>query len=299
MSINNNLTIADIITKTVPFFAGKGIASPRLEADLLLAYILDVPRVKLYSEWDRPLTPQEIQRYRDIIVKRVQGQPLAYLTGKKSFLSWDFIVSPSVLIPRPETEILVEAACDLYKNRPGTIRAVDVGTGSGAIVIALAKLLPGSTWYATDISSAAIDVAAENAHRLGVESRITFLKGDLLEPILSDINLNNTQPEFDMLVANLPYIPTEQIAQLQIEVRHEPLLALDGGNDGLNVYRCLFPQAAKVISADGCLILEHGDGQRPGLEIIAAENGFQSKSLTDLAGKDRVLICRPETAAHA
>jgi release factor glutamine methyltransferase len=297
MSINNNLTIADIIAKTVPFLAEKGINGPRLEADLLLAHILDLSRVKLYSEWDRPLTPSEIQGYREIIIKRVQGAPLAYLTGKKSFLSWDFVVSPAVLIPRPETEILVEAACDLFRNRQETtIRGIDIGTGSGAIVIALAKLLPASNWFATDISNEAISVAIENARRLGVDSRITFLAGDLLAPILANVSLH---AEFDLIVANPPYIPSAEIAELQKEVRQEPVTALDGGGDGLEIYRRMIPQVMEVISPDGVLIMEHGDEQQIRLKTIAGENGLRCESLKDLAGKDRVLICRPSTAAHA
>lgn len=296
MSINNSLTIAEIIAKTVPFFAERGIPNPRLEADLLLAYILDLPRVKLYSQWDRPLTPSEIKQYREIIVKRVQGSPIAYLTGKKSFLSWDFIVTPAVLIPRPETEVLVEAAYDLMKSRLDTIRGIDVCTGSGAVVIALAKLLPNSVWYATDISSEAINVAVENARRLGVDSRITFLTGDLLKPIMLDTNIKT---DFDLIVANPPYIPTNEIDNLQAEVRQEPLLALDGGNDGLDVYRQLVPQAAEVISEAGFLILEHGDEQRVQLENLADKNGFGSKSLLDLAGKERVSICHLNRANHA
>jgi release factor glutamine methyltransferase len=294
MSINK-LTIADIIGKTIPFFAEKGIPNPRLEADLLLAYILDLPRVKLYSQWDRPLESTEVQRYREIIVKRVQGLPLAYLTGKKSFLSWDFIVNPVVLIPRPETEILVEAACDLLKSR-SAIRGIDVGTGSGAIVIALAKLLPTSVWYATDISTEALNVAAENARRLGVDSRITFLVGDLLEPILTQAP---SISKFDLIVANPPYIPTAEINNLQTEVRQEPLVALDGGSDGLALYRRLIPQVVEAISSDGYLIMEHGDDQRIQLETLAKAEGFTSQSLLDLAGRDRVLICYPITTANA
>jgi release factor glutamine methyltransferase len=294
MSINK-LTIADIIGKTVPFFAEKGIPNPRLEADLLLAYILDLPRVKLYSQWDRPLESAEVQRYREIIVKRVQGSPLAYLTGQKSFLSWDFLVNSSVLIPRPETENLVEAACDRLKNR-SEIWGIDIGTGSGAIAIALAKLLPGSTWYATDISAEALKVATENARRLGVDSRVTFLAGDLLEPLLK---LSSSIPKFDMIVSNPPYIPSAEINNLQAEVRQEPLLALDGGSDGLAIYRRLIPQVTEVIAADGFLIMEHGADQRVQLEALAMANGFTSQSLLDLAGRERVLICRPNTNAYA
>jgi release factor glutamine methyltransferase len=287
---NNNLTIGEIILKTAPFFAEKGIPSPRLEADLLLAHILNLPRVQLYSEWDRPLEPGEIQKYREIIVKRVQGEPLAYLTGKKSFLSWDLTVTPDVLIPRPETEILVEAACDLFKERQAPIHGIDVGTGSGAIVISLTKLLNQSQWIALDISDKALKIASENAQALGVDTRITFMQGDLLEPLLNDVAFGT---KIDLIVSNPPYIPSEEIAKLQIEVRREPRLALDGGIDGLDIYRRLFPQVKKILSADGYFIFEHGDGQQDLLEAVALENGFSSVSIKDLAGSERVLICRP------
>ncbi len=290
MSTNNNLTIGEIISKTTPFFAEKGIPGPRLEADLLLAHILNLPRVQLYSQWDRPLNPGEIQKYREIIVKRVGGQPLAYLTGKKSFLSWDLTVTPDVLIPRPETEILVEAAYDLFKERQIQICGIDIGTGSGAIVIALAKLLNQSQWLAVDVSEKALKIASENAQVLGVDTRITFLNGDLLDPILNDVT---SGAKFDLVVSNPPYIPSDEIAKLQIEVRQEPRLALDGGIDGLDIYRRLFPQVKKILSADGAFIFEHGDGQGSALETLALENGFSSESLKDLAGRERVLICRP------
>lgn len=284
MSISN-LTIGSIITKTVPFLKEKGLPNPRLEADLLLAGVLKLPRVKLYSEWDRPLEPAEVQQYREIIVKRVQGWPLAYLTGKKSFLSWEFDITPAVLIPRPETELLVETVVEAVRERQG-ITGVDVGTGSGVIAIALAKLLPGSTWYASDLAPDALAVAEANAVQLGVDQQIRFIAGDLLEPVL-DLGIS-----FDIIVSNPPYIPSATISSLQPEVRREPLLALDGGPDGLEVYRRLLPQAWKLLTADGIIAVEHGFDQRVFLEELFKETGFHSQSITDLAGLDRVIIGR-------
>ncbi|MGE5607403.1 MAG: peptide chain release factor N(5)-glutamine methyltransferase [Bacteroidota bacterium] len=289
MSINN-LTIGSIITKTVPFFKERGLPNPRLEADLLLAAVLKLPRVKLYSEWDRPLEPAEIQQYREVIVKRVQGWPLAYLTGRKSFLSWEFQINPAVLIPRPETELLVEAVVEAVKGRM-EITGVDVGTGSGIIVISLAKLLPGSSWYATDISPGALDVAEANAVQLGVEQQIRFLNGDLLEPAAG------SGVEFDLIVSNPPYIPSAEIGSLQPEVRQEPLLALDGGPDGLDLYRKLLPQARKLLKADGIIAVEHGFDQRKSLEDLFRDAGFVTESKADLAGWDRVMIGRKNTNA--
>ena len=286
----NNLTIGSIITKTVPFFKERGLPNPRLEADLLLAGVLKLPRVKLYSEWDRPLEPAEIQQYREVIVKRVQGWPLAYLTGRKSFLSWEFQVNPAVLIPRPETELLVEAVVEAVKGHT-EITGVDVGTGSGIIAISLAKLLHGSSWYAIDISPEALGVAEANAVQLGVEQQIRFLKGDLLEPVAG------SGVSFDLIVSNPPYIPSAEIGSLQPEVRQEPLLALDGGPDGLDLYRKLLPQARKLLKDDGIIAVEHGFDQRKLLEDLFRDAGFVTESKADLAGWDRVMIGRKNNNA--
>lgn len=284
----NNLTVGSIIAKTVPFFKERALPNPRLEADLLLAGVLKLPRVKLYSDWDRPLEPGEIQQYREAIVKRVQGWPLAYLTGKKSFLSWDFDVTPAVLIPRPETEILVETVVDLVKGRQD-LCGVDVGTGSGIIAITLAKLLPGSKWYAIDLSPEALAVAEANAAQLGVDQQICFLKGDLLGPLMA------SGESYDMVVSNPPYVPSATIETLQPEVRREPSVALDGGPDGLDIYRKLLPQAKELLTDDGICAVEHGWDQRDALENLFKDSGFISKSISDLAGLDRIIIGHKNT----
>lgn len=275
-------TVRDILGKTIPYLSEKGMESPRLEADLMLAWVLGIPRIKLYSDPDRPLNSAELQCYREIIVKRVQGWPLAYLTGEKAFLSWDFRVTPAVLIPRPETELLVEKVVDLLKGRPG-IRGIDVGTGSGAIGVTLAKLLPGSEWWAVDISNDALEVAGDNAIRLGVAERIRFMLGDLLEPVMD-------QGKFDVIVSNPPYVPRDVIHSLQPEVKREPVSALDGGLDGLDIYRRLIPQTSGMLVKNGILAMEHGSDQRMPLEAILGDSGFEYQAFTDLAGLDRILI---------
>ncbi len=276
-------TIGTIIQKTVPYLAGKGIPNPRLEADLMLMAVLDLPRVKLYSDWDRPLEPAEVQAYREIILRRVQGYPLAYLSGKKAFLSWDFEVNPAVLIPRPETELLVEAVVDRFRSA-GEPVGIDVGTGSGVIAVALAKLLSGSRWTALDISDDALAVAERNAARLEVADRIRFCRSDLLEAILAEGTV------VDVIVSNPPYIPRDEIAVLQPEVRKEPLLALDGGVDGLEVYRRLIPQAARCLKSGGVLALEHGFGQQEAVGRICEEHGFVWEGRADLSGIDRIVM---------
>jgi release factor glutamine methyltransferase len=285
MSINNNLTIAGIVAKTIPYFKEKGLANPRLEADLLLAAVLNLPRVKLYADWERPLEAGEIARYRAMIAKRVQGWPLAYLTGKKSFLSWDFVVTPAVLIPRPETEELVEAVVAAVSGRKNLL-GVDIGTGSGVIVVALAKLLPDSQWYAVDVAEDALAVARLNAQKLGVAARISFVRGDLLQPLL------NISERFDLIVSNPPYIPSSEIAGLQPEVRREPVLALDGGPDGLDLYRRMLPQMDQLLAGQGLIALEHGYQQRAPLEQLFQAAGYTTDSLHDLAGWERILFAR-------
>jgi release factor glutamine methyltransferase len=285
MSISNNLTIAGILAKTIPYFKAKGITNPRLEADLLLAAVLDLPRVKLYADWERPLEGPEIARYREMVAKRVQGWPLAYLTGKKSFLSWDFVVTPAVLIPRPETEELVEAVVTAASGREN-LKGVDIGTGSGAIVVALAKLLPDSHWCAVDLAEDVLAVARLNAQNLDVADRIRFIQGDLLQPLL------NSSERFDLIVSNPPYIPSPEIAGLQPEVRREPVLALDGGPDGLELYRRMLPQMDQLLAKQGLIALEHGYQQREPLEQLFQAVGYSTNSLQDLAGWERILLAR-------
>ncbi len=285
MSINNNLTIGEILAKTIPYLAEKELSNPRLEADLMLAYVLDMPRVKIYSEWDRPLNAAEVQSYREILRQRVQGIPLAYLTGSKAFLSWEFKMTPAVLIPRPDTEILIETVVAALKDR-GPVNGADIGTGSGIIAITLAKLLPESRWVAVDVSEAALAVAQANAVQLGVSDRIEFCQGDLVEPLV------NRQIQLDAIVSNPPYIPTSELTRLQTEVQNEPRLALDGGPDGLAVYRRLLPAALPLLKADGIVAVEHGFDQRLAITAIMAGLGMAVTSCPDLAGNDRVTVGR-------
>ncbi|HHY36301.1 MAG TPA: peptide chain release factor N(5)-glutamine methyltransferase, partial [Firmicutes bacterium] len=237
--------------------------NPRLDAEVLLRYLLGISRTELYRDLDEDLPALVLSRYRELLARRAAGEPLQYLTGEREFMGLDFRVTPAVLIPRPETEIVVETALELArqelspaKDKPLTL--VDLGTGSGAIAVSLARFLPGARVYGVDISGAALAVAWENARRHGVADRITLCCGDFLTP-LAAVGLFS---RVDLLVSNPPYIPRGDLDNLPREVRvFEPRRALDGGEDGLEFYRRLAAGAPAFLRPGGWLVLEVGQGQ--------------------------------------
>jgi release factor glutamine methyltransferase len=221
-----------------------------LETEVLLMHVLKIDRVKLYIDIDNELSSQHYEQFTTLIQRRLIGEPSAYITGNREFYGLDFHVNLDVLIPRPETELLVEKAVDLAKNRSyKTI--VDVGTGSGAVAVCLALNLPEAVIYATDISAKALDVASGNCRKHNVESRITLLKGNLLEPLPEPI---------DMIVANLPYIPNTDMRQVNT-AGYEPENALNGGTDGLEYIIAIVGQSVSKLLRGGSILLEVGQGQ--------------------------------------
>ena len=266
-----------------------GVESPRLDAECLLASLLGRDRLHLYAAAEERMPPPVFEVYRALLGRRQAREPLAYLTRTKEFWSLSFAVTPAVLIPRPETETLVETAV----ARLGELQApviADIGTGSGAIAVAVAKALPDSRLYATEISSRALDVARENAARHGVLERITFVHGDLVEPLLC-LGLAH---HCDLMVSNPPYVATRELAGLPAEVRYEPLEALDGGSDGLDVHRRLINGASTLLRPGGWLALEMAPGQGPSLSRLLQEQGaFGDIEVTpDLSGRERVIVAR-------
>jgi release factor glutamine methyltransferase len=254
-----------------------------LDAQLLLTQFLGIDRAALIAHPERPLTPEQSATYRDLVQRRAAGIPLPYLIGRRAFYDLDLIVTPEVLIPRPETEHLVEAALAWAGGRRG-LWVVDVGTGSGAIAVALAKHLPDAHVWALDISAAALDVARQNAARYGMLERIEFVSGDLLAPLLS------RGQQADLIAANLPYISSDELDTLAV-TRHEPRLALDGGPDGLDLIRRLLDQAPGVLGAGGLLLLEIGAGQGEQVRALAEATfpGAQVQITPDYAGHERVV----------
>ncbi|MEK7863429.1 MAG: peptide chain release factor N(5)-glutamine methyltransferase, partial [Chloroflexota bacterium] len=228
-----------LIEWTSVHFAKRGVDSPRLDAEVLLAHALDTTRVALYTAFDKPVSAAELVRYRELVRRRANREPLAYLVGHREFWSLSIAVDPSVLIPRPATETLVEAALKLARAA-GAARLGDVATGSGAIVAALAKELSDARFVASDSCAAALAVAKKNLDALGLSARVDLVHGDLLEPMVP-------HAPFDLLVANPPYVPSAEIPTLEPEVWAEPKIALDGGADGLDVLRRLIPGSKNLL----------------------------------------------------
>ncbi|MDD2620336.1 MAG: peptide chain release factor N(5)-glutamine methyltransferase, partial [Syntrophomonadaceae bacterium] len=253
--------IQELLEWTTRFFTDKGIEKPRLEAEVLLARVLESDRVFLYAHYDRPVNSLERQAFRHFIQRRIKGEPAAYIVGHKEFMSLDFKVSPAVLIPRPETELLVEQVIELAAGKNG-MRICDVGTGSGAIAVSLAVYCPHAQIYASDISSAALETARENAARHQVE--VKFVQGDLLS------SLQEEEP-FDIIAANLPYISESELQALDPGVKdYEPVGALLASGDGLDIYRRLLPQAMQCLKSDGYLIFEIAPRQSArALELVS------------------------------
>jgi release factor glutamine methyltransferase len=253
------------------------------DARVLLMHVLDVSHAALIAHPERALAPARAAAYRALVERRAAGEPVAYLTGTRAFYGRAFAVTPSVLIPRPETEHLVDAALAWAHGRHG-LRIVDVGTGSGIIAVTLAAHLPGAQVWAVDVSAEALHTAQNNARRHGVFERIAFKAGDLLEPLAA------ARQRADLIAANLPYIPSDELDGLAV-VRHEPRGALDGGPDGLASIRRLLSQAPGVLASPGLLLLEIAADQGAPVKALAqgAFPGAQIAILPDYAGHDRIV----------
>ncbi|MCA9524276.1 MAG: peptide chain release factor N(5)-glutamine methyltransferase [Myxococcales bacterium] len=278
-------TIRDVLEWTRGHFGQKGIESARLDAELLLAHTLRKDRVQLYIDYDKPLHDDELTRYRELVKRRAQRTPVAYLTGERDFWSLSFRVDPRVLIPRPETEVLIEVALERVDRRQTpTMRVLDVGTGSGILATVLAKEL-GASVVAVDISADALEVARQNAERHGVAERIELRQGSLVP---------TDGGPFDLIVSNPPYIPRADLATLMPEVsRFEPTLALDGGDDGLELIGALIVGAAQRLSVDGLLIFEFGGREQvPAIEaLVATTVGLELLEIRkDYAGEPRIAV---------
>lgn len=280
-------TIERILKATQDYFAGRGITSARLDSELLLVEVLKIKRIQLYTSYDRPLTDPERDAYRALVKRRAGHEPVAYILGSREFYGRPFAVNRDVLIPRPETEHLIDAILKHVKERElAGPRIIDVGTGSGAIAVTLAKELPNAVVTACDVSAKALDVARGNAK--SNDASVTFLESDLL---------NGTTGPFDIIAANLPYIGTTERASLAPDVRdHEPSLALFSGADGLDAIKRLVASAPAITSRGGFIALEIGAAQGAAVKALLSDAGWVNvKVEADLAGHARVVTAeRPQ-----
>jgi len=286
-------TIRRILEWTTGFFTRKEVNMPRLSAELLLAHVLNVPRIKLYTDFDRTLADKDLATFRALVQRAAEQEPIAYLTGKAHFFNLEFEVTRDVLIPRPDTETLVENVLQLARNQPGMTapRVLDLCTGSGCIAAAIGYHLKNAVVVATELSPAAVVVARRNIERLGLTGRVTVEQGDLFEPLR---HLVDAQP-FQLVVANPPYIPTGQLDALDRSVRdYEPLAALDGGLDGLGLHRRILAEAPARLVPGGRVYLEIAFDQGAlAREVAAGYPEFEDvRMLKDSAGRERVLTGR-------
>lgn len=285
MTMKNEVwTIGSIIKWTEQYFKDKGVDSPRLDAEVLLSHVLEKERIYLYIHFDEPLEAVELAAFRDMVKKRVQRIPVAYIVGAREFMGLTFSVSPAVLIPRPDTEILVEAVIERLKDK-AQIKFVDIGTGSGAIVLSLLHYLPLACAAAVDISQDALAVAGKNAETLLVKDRVDFYMGDVYAPLPAE--------KFDAIISNPPYIPNADIAKLEPEVKEfEPYGALAGGLDGLDFYRRLIADGSDRLNDGGFMAFEVGINQAQAVVALAESVPTleQTQILKDYTGIDRVVI---------
>ncbi len=266
-----------------------GIATARLDAEVLLRHVLGMEQTDFYLSMDEAMDGTDEREFHKLLSRRAGREPVAYITGHKEFWSLDFIVTPQVLIPRPETELLVELALKLSMPIAATSRRkiLDLGTGSGAIAVSLAKDLPQARVCAADISAGAIEVARLNARRHGVEERMDFFSGDLFEPVTEE------REGYDLIVANPPYIRSGDLAGLAPEIREwEPATALEGGADGLLYYRRIIAAAGDYLKSGGSILLELGDAMGEAVaRLFADAGGFEPAQVyRDYAGQERVIV---------
>ena len=287
MTDEQTWTIGRLLNWTTDFLRDKGADSPRLDAEVLLAHARGCQRIELYTAFEEVAADQLRESFRDLVSRRAAGTPVAYLVGHREFFSMPFQVTPDVLIPRPETELIVVRALDLAKSSPkgAALRIADVGTGSGILAVCCAKHLPDSTVMAIDVSPAALAVASKNAEQHGVTEQVQFVESNLFDAASSD-------DPFDIIVSNPPYVASHEMDQLDASVRdHEPHLALDGGEQGTEVIARLIPQAAAQLLPGGWLLMEVGAYNADKVEQLVNDCPDLSLQVTipDLAGHPRVV----------
>ena len=286
-------TVERLLGWTRQFFERRKIDSPRLSSELLLAHVLGAARIKLYTDHQKILSDEQLKALRDLVARAGNEEPIAYLTGRAHFFNLEFIVTPAVLIPRPDSETLVEQTMRLFRDTLGleAPRVLDLCTGSGCIAIAIAKHNAAAQVTATDVSDAALAVAERNIELNAIADRVTLYRGDLYDALAA---LPDPTP-FDVIVANPPYIARAQLAGLPRNVKdYEPMLALDGGEDGLDFHRRILDGAQRWLRPGGQLLMEIAfDQEAASQALLAGDEGWTgAKVLRDYAGQPRVLTAQ-------
>ena len=286
-------TIMKILNWTKQYFTDKGVENPRLDAEVLLCAVLKCERITLYVDFERPLSETELAQFKQYVVRRANHEPLAYILGEKAFMRNMFKVTSDTLVPRPETELLVESIVMAAEAVGGDVKILDIGTGSGAIIVSLLDYLPQAKGVGVDISVGALTIAKENAVAIGVAERAGLLRSDVYSALPLD-------KKFDIIVSNPPYIPAADIAGLAKDVQNEPIGALDGGEDGLDFYRRITKEAPLHMVEDGLLAFEIGIYQGEAVAEMCKAAGFGAVAIRkDYAGIERMVFAAKEGGKYA
>lgn len=280
------MNIKKVLINAVDYLKKHNIPNSRLEAEVLLAHVLHIERIQLYVKYDLPLKKNELEKYRELIVKRAKRTPTAYLTGVKEFMSLDFTVNNKVLIPRPETEILVEKVIEYCQEQEmDSPNIVDIGTGSGVIAVSLGYNIKNARVFGIDISSEALKIACRNISKFDLGDRVKVTRGNLLQPLIK-LDKDNV----DIVISNPPYISSQKMKELMPEVQREPDLALAAGADGLKFYREIIPQSARVLKAGGILALEIGYAQGDAVKKLFDSSWQNVRVEKDYSDHDRMVF---------
>jgi release factor glutamine methyltransferase len=291
-------TIQKLLNWITEHLTSKGIDSPRLSAELLVSSILKMKRIELYMQFDKLVGKEQLDQLHDLVKRAGQNEPIAYLTGKTEFYSLELEVSRDCLIPRPETELLVQRAIEFLRTRSGRQFVCDLCTGSGCVAIAIARNYPQTHIIATDICDAALNMAARNVEKHQLKERIKLLCGDLFDPIMPQLDTN----KFDLIVCNPPYVSTAEFEKLGKNIKdYEPKVALFAGADGLDIYRRIIERADVFLKPDAALVLEIGYSQGPAVRELLEQTGCFTKITIekDFHNNDRIVIAKKQNATNS
>ena len=284
-------TIQKLLNWVTDYFTGKGVDAPRLSAELLLSHVLGMKRIELYTQFDKPVARPQLDELHGLVKRAGEHEPVAYLIGKTEFYSLEVNITGDCMIPRPETELLVQRAIEFLRTRDGTQFVCDLCTGSGCVAVAIAKNVPDARLIATDISAAALDVAAQNVDRHALTERITLLQGDLFEPLVQPLDVE----QFDLIVCNPPYVSAAEYETLDTNVKdYEPKIALFAGEDGLDIYRRIIEKADQFLKPEAVLMLEIGYAQGSAVsELLEQAGAFVEITIEkDTHDNDRIVTTK-------